>query len=161
LAGRIREVCAGAFSELEIMPSRYNSLYSQFRTEGKNLNHLLAWAHARVLEDLLEKGYCGYALADKFADEKFIQSRLMAKGSQIVLMQTPKAERNVAVAAASILARDRFLRRLDELSVKFGLTLPKGASAQVIEAARQFVDRQGKAVLAEVAKIHFKTIDQI
>ena len=128
------------------MPARYNTLYSQFRAEGQNLNHLLAWGHARVLEDLLEKAPCRFALADKFADEKFIQSRLMAKGRQIKLVQTTKAERNVAVAAASILARDRFLYRMGELSTKFGMEFPKGASPQVIRAAQVFAAKIGRPI---------------
>jgi ribonuclease HIII len=161
LAGRIREICAGYYVELELLPSRYNALYSQFRTEGKNLNHLLAWGHARVLEDLLAKAPCKFALADKFADEKFIQSRLMARGSQITLVQTTKAERNVAVAAASILARDRFLFQMGELSEKFAMELPKGASRQVVAAAQVFAAKFGKLALVEVAKTHFKTMEDI
>ena len=161
LAERIREICRDGFVELEIMPARYNTLYDQFRSENKNLNHLLAWAHARVLEDLLQKTPCRFALADKFADEKYIQARLMDKGRQIVLVQTPKAERNVAVAAASVLARDRFLRRIDDLSAGHGLVFPKGASQQVIDAARLFVQSFGKPALRDVAKVHFKTVDAI
>lgn len=161
LAGRIREICAGGFVELEITPARYNTLYDQFRSEGKTLNHLLAWAHARVLEDLLAKTSCRFAIADKFADERYIINRLMTKGRQITLVQTPKAERNIAVAAASVLARDRFLGRMNDLSSRFGITLPKGASALVVEAARQLVAKQGRPALAEVAKLHFKTSEQI
>jgi len=161
IAARVREICAGAYAELEITPSRYNTLYEQFRSEGKNLNHLLAWAHARVLEDLLAKAPSRFALADKFADEKYIQSRLMAKGRRITLVQTPKAERNIAVAAASVLARDRFLARMDDLAGRFGLTFPKGASPQTVQAARALVAKAGRAALAEVAKLHFKTSQQI
>lgn len=161
LAAKIRGVCSGAFAELVMSPSRYNSLYDQFRSEGKNLNHLLAWAHARVLEDVLENAPCRFALADKFADERFILSRLMDKGRQLVLVQTPRAERNVAVAAASVLARDRFLAAMQEQAEKFGMALPKGASAKVVAAAQAFAAKYGKPALAEVAKIHFKTFDQI
>lgn len=161
LATQIRTVCAGGFVELEISPVRYNSLYQQFRIEGKNLNHLLAWAHARALEDMLQKVPCRFAIADKFADERFINSRLMAKGREITLVQTPRAERNVAVAAASVLARDRFLWRMEEMAQRYGMQFPKGASALVIEAGRQFVGTTGRDKLAEVAKLHFKTLDQI
>lgn len=160
-ASKIREICAQRYVELEIMPARYNTLYHQFRAEGKNLNHLLAWGHARVLEDLLQKAPSRFALADKFADERFIQSRLMGKGRQILLVQTPKAERNVAVAAASVLARDKFLSRMDDLSARYGITFPKGASPQVIAAAKLYAEKYGKETLAEVAKTHFKTTEQI
>ena len=161
LAARIRDICAGGYVELEITPSRYNTLYDQFRAEGKNLNHLLAWAHARVLEDLLAKAPCRFAIADKFADERYIKSRLMAKGREVTLVQTPKAERNIAVAAASVLARDRFLARMEDLSARFGLSFPKGASPQVVAAARAFCAKAGRPALGEVAKLHFKTLDQI
>ncbi|MDR3565077.1 MAG: ribonuclease HIII [Negativicutes bacterium] len=161
LAARIREICAGHFVELEMLPARYNALYCQLRGEGKNLNHLLAWGHARVLEDLLQKAPCRFALADKFANEKFIQSRLMEKGRQILLVQTPKAERNIAVAAASVLARERFLNRMEEMAVRFGIVFPKGASLQVVEAAKIFAEKRGKPALVEVAKTHFRTMDEI
>lgn len=161
LAAKIREICPDGFVELEIKPARYNSLYDQLRAEGKNLNHLLAWAHARVLEDLLHKAPCRFAIADKFANEKFIMSRLMAKGRQVNLVQTPRAERNVAVAAASILARDRFLTSMEDMADRFQMMFPKGASSLVIEAAQKFSLAHGKRELVEVAKVHFKTIDQI
>lgn len=161
IAARIREICVDGYVELEITPPRYNALYKQLKSEGKNLNHLLAWAHARALEDLLGKAACRFAIADKFADEKFIQSRLMANGRKVVLVQTPKAERNIAVAAASILARDRFLARMDDLSNKLGIVFPKGASQQVIEVGKQFVSKFGRDRLADVAKIHFKTAEEL
>lgn len=161
LAARIRAICAGGYVEVEMTPARYNSLYDQFRAEGKNLNHLLAWGHARALEDLLAKAPCRFAIADKFADEKYILSRLMAKGREVTLVQTPKAERNIAVAAASVLARDRFLARLDDLAARFAMPFPKGASPQVVAAARAFCAKAGRPALAEVAKLHFKTLEQI
>ncbi len=161
LAQRIRGECRQYFTELEISPLKYNSLYRQFRNEGKNLNHLLAWGHARVLEDLLAVTPCRFAIADQFSNEKFILSRLMTRGQKIVLVQTHRAERNIAVAAASILARDRFLSRMGELSVRFGIKFPKGASAQVITAARDFAAVHGREALAQVAKLHFKTIEKI
>jgi ribonuclease HIII len=161
LAVSIREICHGRYVELELLPTRYNSLYQQLRTEGKNLNQLLAWAHARAIEDLLQKEPCRFAIADKFADERLILSRLMEKGKTLVLLQSHRAERNIAVAAASILARDRFLAKLDNFRTQYGMEFPKGASAAVITAGRKFVAEHGREALANVAKVHFKTIDEI
>jgi ribonuclease HIII len=81
----------------------------------------------------------------------------MEKGKTLNLLQTPKAERFIAVAAASVLARDHFLSRLNQLSKEVGLTLPKGASPAVIDAARQIVQKHGAESLRKVAKLHFKT----
>ena len=161
LAEKIRDLCAGRFRELVLPPSRYNSLYASMKTEGKNLNHLLAWAHARVIEDTLELVPCRFAITDKFADVKYVESKLMARGRAIVLIQKPYAERNIAVAAASVLARDSFLKNMDALSTRFGMEFPKGAGPAVLEAIRVFVDKQGKAALAEVGKLHFKTFEGV
>jgi ribonuclease HIII len=161
LAVSIREICNRRCVELELLPSRYNALYLKLRSEGKNLNQLLAWAHARVMEDMLEKEPCRFAIADKFADDRLILSRLMEKGKTLTLLQSHRAERNIAVAAASILARDRFLGRLDSFRTEYGMEFPKGASSAVIAAGRRFAAERGREALSDVAKVHFKTMDEI
>ena len=118
------------FSVVAIGPQRYNELYRRFH----NLNKLLAWGHARAIENILEKVNCQEALTDQFGDERFVRQALLKKGKEINLVQKTQAETDLAVAAASILARAEFLSRLQELSRKIGLQLPKGASALVEEA---------------------------
>ena len=157
LAAKIRELCQGKYHVVEISPDKYNQLHEQFVREKKNLNHLLAWGHARAIEDLLTRQSCNQAIADQFGDEKYIASKLMEKGKTINLLQTPKAERFIAVAAASVLARDRFLSRLIQLSNEAGITLPKGASPAVVGAAKQIVQEHGPEALRKFAKLHFKT----
>jgi ribonuclease HIII len=157
LAGAIRELCHGKYHSVEISPERYNQLYDRFLREKKNLNHLLAWGHARAIEDLLSRQSCDQAIADQFGDEKYIASKLMERGRTLNLFQTPKAERFIAVAAASVLARDHFLSRLKQLGQEAGLTLPKGASPAVVEAAKQIVQKHGPDTLRKYAKLHFKT----
>lgn len=157
LATAIRELCHGKYHVVEISPERYNQLHDQLVGEKKNLNHLLAWGHARAIESLLSKQSCDQAIADQFGDEKYIASKLMEKGRTLNLLQTPKAERFIAVAAASVLARDLFLSRLKQLSQEAGLTLPKGASPAVIETAKQIVQKHGADALRKFAKLHFKT----
>ena len=161
LAVKIRQICKGRSQELSLFPSRYNSLYFTLKSEGKNLNHLMAWAHARVIEDTLEIAPCQFAIADKFADVRFIESKLMARGRAIVLIQRTHAEKNIAVAAASVLARDTFLRGMETLSKKYGMDFPKGAGTQVTDVIRRFVAEHGKAALSEVGKIHFKTFEGV
>lgn len=161
IAQSIKKVCANQFSVIEISPETYNNLYNQFKSEGKNLNVLLAWAHAKALEEVLTKVDCENALSDKFADEKFIISKLQEKGKRINLRQEHKAEANIAVAAASILARERFLEKLKKLSIDLGIELPKGASAHVIEQAKKVVEKSGEEALKKIAKLHFKTTDSV
>ena len=161
LAAEIRIVCNGKSVEVEMPPERYNDLYDQFKKEKKNLNHLLAWGHARAIESLLERSPCSYAVADQFGNERFILSKLMEKGKKLQLIQTPRAERYTAVAAASILARDRFLSRMEKLSREYGVLLPKGASDRVIQPALDILKKRGIDELKKVAKLHHKTTQKI
>lgn len=161
IAQNIKKVCANQFSVIEISPETYNNLYNQFKSEGKNLNVLLAWAHAKAIEEVLTKVECENALSDKFADEKFIISKLQEKGKRINLRQEHKAEANIAVAAASILARERFLEKLKKLSIDLKIELPKGASPHVIEQAKKVVENFGEEALKKIAKLHFKTTDSV
>lgn len=161
LAAEIRRICVGKYREVIIPPERYNTLYEEFRREGRNLNHLLAWGHARTIESLLEGTPCRLAVTDQFGNESYIRSRLMKKGREIELIQEHRGERYLAVAAASILARDRFLEYLERLSGEAGLILPKGASAPVVAAGRKYVARHGVEKLPSVAKMHYKTTAQV
>lgn len=151
LARDLRQVCK--HSIVAIGPQRYNELYEKIR----NLNRLLAWGHARALENLLEQVNCDLAIADQFGDERFILNALLEKGKRIRLVQRPKAEEDLAVAAASILARAEFLTRLKRLSDEVGTSLPKGASPSVELAARMVVKKHGRERLSTIAKLHFKT----
>ena len=150
IARDLRQICK--HSIVSIGPQKYNELYPKFR----NLNRLLAWGHARALENLLEQVDCPLAIADQFGDERFILSALQEKGKKIQLVQRTKAESDLAVAAASILARAEFLIRLKRLSDEIGTVLPKGAT-HVELAARMVVKKHGEAILGMVAKLHFKT----
>lgn len=137
-----------------IGPDAYNRAYAKIGS----LNRLLAWGHARALENLLEKApECPAALADKFGDESLICRALMERGKKIVLTQRIKAESDVAVAAASILARAEFVRRMGLLSQTAGVPLPKGAGSGVDEIARQLAEKGGRELLATMAKMHFRT----
>src|ERR1700744_3611360 len=129
VADAIKEcVTLDRFNVIVLSPEKYNDLYVKFR----NLNALLAWGHATVIENLLGRWpNCPRALADKFAHESLIQRALKEHGKKIILEQRTKAESDIAVAAASILARSAFLDRLKSLGDRAGITLPKGASAQV------------------------------
>lgn len=155
MAPDIRLVCP--HSIVAIGPQRYNELYAKI----KNLNRLLAWGHARALENLLQEVDCDLAIADQFGDERLILNALQEKGKQIRLMQRPKAESDLAVAAASILARAEFLQRLHKLSEGLNTTLPKGASPAVELAGKMVIKKYGRERLGTVAKLHFKTTKQI
>jgi len=160
--GRCREIAnvlrkGYVHSIVAIGPAKYNELYAKLR----NLNRLLAWAHARAIENILERVPAGRAVTDQFGDERFVKNALLKKGREIDLVQMPRAEEDPAVAAASILARAEFLARLGDLSREAGMVLPKGASTQVDEAAVRLVRAKGPGILEQVAKTHFKTAARV
>ncbi len=158
LAKKIRARLGDRFAVVSIGPAAYNRLYA---TMG-SVNRILAWGHARAIENLLEKvPDCPRALSDQFGPEQQIQRALQQKGRKIKLEQRHKAESDVAVAAASILARSGFLTALDKLGEKIGAKLPKGASDKVKAVAGEIARKHGGAVFLEVAKCHFKTTDDV
>lgn len=158
LAKVIRTTQGAANSVVEIGPERYNQMYEKIG----NLNRLLAWGHARVIENLAAlRPECPRALSDQFANPRLIENALMKQGRSIVLEQRTKAESDPAVAAASILARERFIDWLDKTGRVHGVELPRGVSSQVKAVARQLVERHGAAFLPIVAKTHFKTAAEI
>ncbi len=140
-----------------IGPEKYNELYSKLR----NLNRILAWAHSRAIENILEEVRCTLAVTDQFGNKSYVLNALMKKGKTLELVQKPKAEEDLAVAAASILARSEFLRRLYFLSQDVGIDLPKGASSLVEEAGLRLIKTQGTKILDKVAKKHFKITHRI
>jgi len=155
LAGEIRKVAV--VEVVRINPARYNTLYEKM----KNLNRLLAWAHARALENLLPRVTCARAVIDQFAQPQLIEQSLMASGRKIHVEQRHKAEDDAAVAAASVVARAEFLTGLDALSRQVGVTLPKGASDQVVLVAKNLLATKGKKQLEQVAKLHFRITQQL
>ena len=158
LSAGIREIAGNGWTAVVIGPESYNRLYAKFG----NLNRLLAWGHARVIENLLEKvPACPRMLSDKFADERLIRRALLTRGREIRLDQRTKAESDVAVAAASILSREQFLRGMAKLEAEFGIELPRGAGPQVKAAGRSLMERFGASVFERCAKTHFKTWNEL
>jgi ribonuclease HIII len=155
MAPDIKMICP--HSVIAIGPQKYNEVYAKIR----NLNRLLAWGHAKALETLLERVSCERAISDQFGDERLILNALQEKGRKITLEQRTRAEADLAVAAASILARAEYLIRLNRLSREVGTTLPKGASPAVELAARMVIKKHGRERLDSVAKLHFKTTQAV
>ena len=144
-------------SIIAISNGKYNELYANI----KNLNKLLAWGHARAIENILNSNTCEYALSDKFGDESLIKNALMKNGQSIRLEQMVRAESDIAVAAASVLARATFVQKMENMENTYGIKFPKGCSGLVKTAATEFIQKFGKQRLHEVCKIHFKTYNEV
>jgi len=140
-----------------------NEAYNRLHERHGSVNTVLAWGHARAIENLLERGPLldpppVRAVSDQFASSKTtVERALLPLGRSLPLVQRHRAEEDIAVAAASIVARHECLERLGRLGKEFGMTLPRGASAAVEQAARALVASHGAGVLPRVAKMHFRT----
>lgn len=159
IAAAVRSLPGVEVELLCIGPRRYNELYSQMR----NLNRLLAWGHARVISALHARvPSCAHALSDQFASSEWVLRRaLAATESEIQLHQRPRAEEDVVVAAASIIARARFVEWMNQTARAAQCELPLGCAPHVLSAARTFVQKHGRDRLPDVAKMHFKLTAQL
>jgi ribonuclease HIII len=159
LAELIQDTPGCVYSVVPIGNEAYNRLYAKM----KSVNTLLAWGHARVIENLMGQKHRMTpppvrAISDQFAYNKdTVAGALMTLGRSIELIQKHRAEEDLAVAAASILARHEFVTRLGGMEKQFGMKLPKGASAAVDAAAKEFISKHGADALPKVAKMHFRT----
>ena len=167
---------------VEKMPAAYNSLYDSLRRTGQNLNHLLASLHAEAIHTLADQVGAKHVLIDQFSKNDLIKRELIRRKNDesrpqdetssplsgfpkhtslgMKIIQVPKAERDIAVAAASIIARDAFLSAMEVLSEKYKIRLPRGAY-QVIDAGREFIRLHGSHALRDVAKLHFSLTDAV
>lgn len=159
LAELIRKTPGCVTTVVPIGNEAYNRLYAKMGS----VNTMLAWGHARVIENLMGLKHQMNpppvrAISDQFAANKeTVAKALMSLGRTIELVQKHRAEADLAVAAASILARHEFVTRLGSLEKQFEMALPKGASAAVDAAAKDFIARHGVENLPKAAKMHFRT----
>ncbi len=142
---------------LRLFPETYNRLYPKFN----NLNRMLGWAHATVLEELSKNTGCKKAILDQFALPDLMNSILKRKNMDIDLTQRVRGEEDPVVAAASILARAAFVEGIKELGEEVGILLPKGASAIVVKTAKKTLETHGMPIFDKIAKTHFKTLKDL
>jgi ribonuclease HIII len=161
-------VGADSIAVVELTPARYNELYDQLKAKKQNLNHLMGQAHARVINRLFEKSKAltqstepKSIVVDKFGADHYVADHLGEAVRQVPLIQMPRAEAYTAVAAASLVARAKFLQHIQQLEAEFHARLPLGAGPQVVSAAKQLARQHGLPWLKNVAKFHFKTTQQL
>lgn len=134
---------------------KYNQLYVKFG----NLNNLLAWLHAKALENALKKRIVPEGLLDQFTTSQLVQKYL--KVENFNLKQQVRAESDPVVAAASIIARAEFLHQLNRLSEQAGLSLPKGCGSQAKEVLKKLIEKHSREAMSKFIKLHFKTFQEI
>jgi ribonuclease HIII len=145
-------------SIVKISPQKYNQLYKKF----KNINQILGWAHAQAIKNLLEKKVQPLIiLIDKFGPDHRVLSHFGDNTIRNKIQLFNQAEKDLAVGAASIIARQTFLQELEKLSLTAGTPLPLGAGEPVIQAGIKIARTKGIETMEQIAKIHFKTYTTI
>ncbi len=157
LENKIKKIVEGNFEIVQINPEKYNQLYESF----KNLNKLMAWAHSKSIENLIQKTKCINVISDKFGNEKLILTELKKKNIEINLVQTSKGERFTGVAAASILARAKVIDWFYFKSKELRFEIPKGGGSNVTAMAKLIVNNYDENFLMKMIKFHFKNSQNI
>lgn len=153
ISRRIRSIITiNRYNVIVINPEKYNQLYNSF----KNLNKLLAWGHSKAIENLVQQHDVSTAISDKFGNEGLIISELSKKKINLNLIQQTKAERYTAVAAASILAREKVLDWIERMSAELKISIPLGAGSVTNVTMNKIANEKGKEILAKLVKLHFK-----
>ena len=159
LADIIRDVTDSHWAVRVVMPGEYNQMYEMYHKKHQNLNNLLGNLHAQNIRVLLSKYECPCIIVDKFGKEEYVLSGLGGLEKTHTVIQVPKGERDIAVAAASILAREAFVKAMDELHSQFGMTFPKGAYMGISDTIKKVREQFGAQALIEVGKLNFKNFD--
>ena len=151
------------YSVLELKPRVYNLRYEQVAAQGGKLNQLLGYGHVAALSRVLEKHEdCHSALIDQFTTSMVNIRALKQRFPQCDVRQQPKAESNLAVAAASVLARAQFLHTMAALAAEAGVQeLPKGGGVQATACARELAAKYGKEALRNYVKLHFANYQRV
>lgn len=152
----------GDFIELaELWPPAYNEKYSQLKKQHLNLNNLLADLHIQAITKLISRHFPDTVIIDQFSSKPLFDPRRTELPQSLNIVQITGGEKYLAVAAASVVARYRYLKILNDLSAIYGMKFPKGAGEKVDKFAQKFVIKYGREKLNEVAKVHFKTTTKL
>lgn len=147
---------------LALKPEKYNYRYEQLRLDKKNLNHLLANGHISAIRKVVQQRQeCNYALVDQFSAHSGIREALEKEFADLIVVEQKRAEADIAVAAASVLARERFLTVMDDLSILAGRTLPKGGGEIATAKAKEIKNEFGIKILEKLVKKHFSNFKKI
>lgn len=142
-----------------LMPEDYNERWNRER----NVNHVLAELHADAIAALLQRHPDAVVIVDQFGHESLIADRLRNKLGRAPrkLTQVPRAEAHPVVGAASIVARVRFVEGFQSCEESSGTDLHKGGGAPVDVAAARAYRIGGPALMAKIAKLHFKNSERL
>ena len=141
-----------------------NKEYNEWVKKGINMNKVKAIMHNKMLYKLKEKNYpYEKIIVDQFALPGVYYSYLKEVPNKVtgITFITKAEDKNLSVAASSIISRYIFLKEKEKLEQKLGTTVPKGAGIKVDEFGSMLVKKYGKEILEDLSKISFKNTNRI
>lgn len=141
---------------LDVLPEKYNAVQPTM-SQGE----MKAKLHNDAIRKLLHKIKPiepDAILIDQFELPKTYFNHIKDQALQIkerVYFATKGESHHLSVAAASIIARAKWLETLQTLSETIGTTLPSGAGDTVDAVAAKLIAQHGQDVLKKLAKWHF------
>ena len=122
-----------------------NKEYNEKYGKDMNMNKIKAILHNKALP---EKSYYNH-LSD-------VPNPL--KGITFI---TKAEDKCLSVAVSSLISRYIFIKEIDKLGDKYGIFLPKGANYYVEDVGIKLVEKYGKDVLKNIAKLNFSNTERI
>ncbi len=158
LAPAIKQTCP--HSILVVSPEKYNQVH-----KSHNMVDTKCLLHNQAYLNLQKKGYIlpDWIIIDQFVSEKSYY-RYLSREKEVVKgihFETKAENKYIAVACASILARNTFLEFWDQMEERYHFTFEKGSGKQVDVCAKAFVEQFGFDALGKVAKLHFKNTEKL
>ncbi len=142
-----------------------NTEYNERHSKDTNMNKIKAIMHNNALSSLKNEinDEIDYIIIDEFTKEKRYYEYIkelpnILKG---ITFMTKAEDKNLAVACSSIISRYIFLEEFDKICDKYHLPIPKGAGTKVDEIGQELVEKYGKEVLTNVAKLNFSNTSRI
>lgn len=141
-----------------IEPAEYNTLYKVHR----NINKIMALTHRAALQELVAQGHTiKRVIIDRFSKNDYFKD---AFSKDLDVVQLPRAEQFMSVAAASILARYTQLEYYRVLNLKFkkrNIVFYPGMNPKNRGMLHKYLDDSSEQSLFYLTKLHFKTINEI
>ena len=147
--------------EVKILPNaKYNSAY----LSGFNTNKIKCILHNFVLTNLHER--CPYVkniYVDQFVSPENYYEYLqgLSRVTKGIIFKEKGESYFPSVALASCIARYYFLEQMEFLSKKIGEKIPLGASKEVDEFAKRYLEKYGLEELKKICKVRFKNFKQL
>lgn len=140
-----------------------NKDYNKYTNLGYNINKIKAILHNKVLYKMSKKGFAyNEIIVDQFCYPKNYFDYIKETNEKVtnITFLTKAEDKNLSVAAASIISRYIFLRENEKMNKEYGMIIPKGAGANVDEVVKKLIEKHGKDILKNISKYNFKNTEK-